>query len=71
MKAHEWRNPVMEMDSNKRGCYVVMWTGYRWEYWGGPFENEKEAKIAVSYWQERFVGVLNDCFAYEMLDGQK
>lgn len=71
MDRGKWKNPVLEMASDARGCYVSLWTGYRWEYFAGPFENEREAKVAVDEWVMEFFHCSRPQFNFEMLDGQK
>lgn len=67
----EWKNPVWERPANERGCYVSMWTGYRWEFFAGPFRDQEIAEMAVVAWRCRYAVYDRDLFQFEMLDGQK
>jgi hypothetical protein len=71
MKKGVWKNPVAELASDARGVYVSMWTGYRWEFWGGPFRTEADAREAVEYWECEFSPRAMDCWMFEQLDGTK
>lgn len=71
MKIEMWRNPVKELAPDARGCYVTIWSGYRWEYFAGPFSNQDDAEWAVLQWKQRFDVGLDSCFRYELSDGKK
>lgn len=71
MATQEWKNPVAERDADARGVYVAIWTGYRWEYFAGPFASNQHARQAVEHWEDRYGLRSLDCWSYEMLDGEK
>lgn len=51
MKKEMWVNPVAELPSDYHGWYVSLWTGYRWEFFAGPFNTKLAAEESVAHWE--------------------
>jgi hypothetical protein len=61
----EWTNPVPECEPSRGGYWLAIWTGYRWEYFAGPYASHEDAFQAKHQWCYQYCGGGSDCVRIE------